>query len=128
MKICIDIDGVLCELRKPDQTYADVAPMPGAAEKVNALREAGHYVILHTARHMKTCDGNVGKVVARQGATTLAWLERHGIGYDEIYFGKPHADVYLDDNAMRFENWAAIEGDGSSFPTSNEKQSKASNK
>ena len=36
------------------------------------------------------------------------WLERHGIEYDEIYFGKPNAEVYIDDRALRFSTWDAI--------------------
>jgi len=120
MRICIDIDGVICELKRPGQEYADLAPIPGAAEKIAALRRAGHTVILQTARHMKTCSGNVGLVLARQGKTTLDWLARHGIECDELHFGKPHADVYIDDNALRFESWAAITDDGSSLPVSAE--------
>ncbi len=122
MRICVDIDGVVSRLREPNQDYADLEPMPGVKEKLQALRAAGHYIILFTARHMKTCQGNVGLVIARKGATTLNWLAKHEIEYDEIYFGKPHADIYLDDNAMRFESWDAIAGNGSSFPLSAEKQ------
>jgi capsule biosynthesis phosphatase len=122
MRICIDLDGVVCQLRRPEQQYAELLPVPGAVEKLRALRSAGHYVILCTARHMKTCGGNVGQVVARQGAVTLNWLAQNGIEYDEIYFGKPHADVYIDDNAVRFETWEAIDGDGSSLPVSEERR------
>lgn len=121
MKICIDIDGVVCELRRPEQTYADLAPLPGAAEKMQALKQAGHYLILCTARHMSTCNSNVGMVVARQGKTLLDWLAKHQIPYDEIWFGKPHADVYLDDNAVRFTSWDQISNDGSNLPISREK-------
>ena len=120
MRICIDLDGVICHLKRPEQTYADVEPIPGAVEKLVALRRAGHLVILHTARHMKTSEGNVGRAVARIGHITLDWLARHGVEYDEIYFGKPWADVYIDDNAHRFETWDAIANDGSNLPQSNE--------
>lgn len=120
MRICIDLDGVICQLRKPGDTYADPAPVAGAADKLRALRKAGHYIIIHSARHMKTCNGNVGQVIARQGAVTLDWLSRHGIEFDEMHFGKPHADVYIDDNAVRFESWDRIAGDGSSLPESAE--------
>jgi capsule biosynthesis phosphatase len=120
MRICIDLDGVICQLRQPGQSYADLEPVPGAIEKLRALRSAGHYLIICTARHMKTCSGNVGQVVARQGAVTLQWLAAHGIEYDEIHFGKPHADVYLDDNAVRFEGWEGINADGRSLPLSAE--------
>jgi capsule biosynthesis phosphatase len=120
MRICIDLDGVICQLKKPGETYADLAPVPGAIEKLRALRAAGHVIILCTARHMKTCEGNVGLAVARIGPITLDWLARHGVEYDEIHFGKPWADVYIDDNAHRFVSWAAIEADGSNLPRSAE--------
>jgi capsule biosynthesis phosphatase len=122
MRICVDLDGVVCQLRRPGEQYADLLPVPGAVEKLRAFRAAGHYVILCTARHMKTCGGNIGQVVARQGAVTLNWLARHEIEYDEIHFGKPHADVYIDDNAVRFESWESIDGDGNALPTSAEKR------
>ncbi len=120
MRICIDLDGVICQLRRPDQDYADLEPVPGAIEKLRHLRAAGHYIIIATARHMKTCDGNVGKVVARLGATTLDWLARQGVEFDEIHFGKPHAEIYIDDNALRFEGWELIAPDGSTLPRSRE--------
>ncbi|QQR73872.1 MAG: capsular biosynthesis protein [Holophagales bacterium] len=120
MRICVDLDGVVCQLRRPGQLYADLEPVPGAVEKLRALRAAGHYVILHTGRHMKSCDGNVAKVLARQGAVTFDWLRRHGVEYDEILFGKPWADVYLDDNAVRFTGWEEIGDDGEGLPASRE--------
>jgi capsule biosynthesis phosphatase len=126
LRICIDLDGVVCRLREPGQTYAELQPVPGAVEKIRALRAAGHYIILATARHMKTCEGNVGQVVARQGAVTLDWLRQHAIPYDEIHFGKPHAQVYIDDNAVRFESWDSIAGDGSNLPDSSEHRKAAS--
>jgi capsule biosynthesis phosphatase len=120
MRICIDLDGVICRLREPGQSYADLEPVPGAIEKLRELKEAGHYLIISTARHMKTCGGNVGQVIARQGGVTIDWLTRHEVPYDELHFGKPHAQVYIDDNAMRFESWSTIAGDGSSLPRSAE--------
>lgn len=127
MRICIDLDGVICQLRLPGQSYADLKPVPGAIEKVRSLRQAGHYIIISTARHMKTCGGNVGQVVARQGKTTLDWLARHAVEFDEIHFGKPHAQVYIDDNALTFQSWDVIAGDGSSLPQSREEQLSSSN-
>ncbi len=124
MRICFDLDGVLCRLRQPGQTYADLEPMPGAVEKLRALRAAGHVIVIATARHMKSCDHSVGKVVARQGLVTLKWLERYGFEYDEIWFGKPHCEVYIDDNAFRFSSMDQISDDASNLPRSNEESSK----
>lgn len=120
MRICIDIDGVLAELRRPEQSYTDVLPVKGATEALHAMRAAGHTIILQTARHMKTCSGNVGMVVARQGKVTLDWLARHDIPFDEIHFGKPHADVYIDDNAYRFSSWEEVGPGGEGLPQATE--------
>lgn len=109
MRICIDIDGTICELKTLIGSYGNVLPLPGARDFIKSMRKKGHTIILYTARHMKTCDGNVGLVLARQGLTLFNWLEEHDIQYDEIYFGKPSADVYIDDNAFRFNgNWMSL--------------------
>jgi len=105
MRICLDLDGVVAELRRPDQTYSELAPVPGAVEALRQLKEQGHYLIIFTARHMKTCEGNVGAVIARQGLPTLEWLARMGIMVDEVTFGKPYAHIYVDDCALRFSSW-----------------------
>jgi capsule biosynthesis phosphatase len=122
MKICIDLDGVICNLKKEGQKYDELLPVKGAPESLRALKESGHYIIINTARHMKTCQSNLGTVTAKIGLITLNWLEKYGIPYDEIYFGKPHADLYIDDNAYRFNAWSEIENDGSNLPVSKEKQ------
>lgn len=119
-RICIDLDGVIAKLKQDGQTYADIEPVDGAVERLQQLRQAGHYLILLTARHMKTCGGNPGMVTARIGKITMDWLERHQVPYDEIHFSKPWADVYIDDNALRFERWSAIAPDGSNLPHSSE--------
>lgn len=119
-RICVDLDGVICTLKKPGETYADVQPIEGVVEKLKALRQNGHYIIIQTARHMKTCNGNVGQVVNRIGAVTLQWLSDNDIEYDEIYFGKPWAELYIDDNALRFSNWDVIADDGGNLPQSTE--------
>lgn len=128
MRICIDLDGVITQLREPGQNYGELKPVPGAIEKLKQLKASGHYIIIFTARHMKTCNGNVGAVLARQGKATLDWLHRYQIPYDEITFGKPWADVYLDDNAHRFTGWEAINGDGSTFGLSAENRKMQSGK
>lgn len=103
MRICIDIDGTLCHLLQPSQHYHEVMPIAGAAAKIKYLKEKGHYIILCTARHMKTCDSNVGKVIAKQAQVLIQWLEKHDFEYDELWFGKPYAHIYIDDKAFKFD-------------------------
>ena len=121
IRLSIDLDGVIASFKEEGQSYSDVKPIPGAKEKISTLRRKGHYIIINTARHMKTCNGNQSLVIKRIGKMTLDWLEKYEIEYDEIYFGKPFADVYIDDNAFRFTSWDTILDDGSSLPISKEK-------
>jgi len=108
MRIVIDLDGTICEIKKPGQSYADVLPLPGAVERLRELKSANHYIIISTARNMQTCESNLGKVMRNIGKITLDWLEQHGIEYDEIYFGKPNAEVYIDDRAFPFGSWDQV--------------------
>jgi len=108
MRIAIDLDGTICPLKEPNQSYADLQPFPGVSVRIRQLRASGHCVIILTARNMSTCQGNVGKVMKNVGKITLDWLEKHGIEYDEIYFGKPNAELYIDDRSIRFSSWKEI--------------------
>jgi capsule biosynthesis phosphatase len=108
MRICLDIDGVIANFSSPEVSYSEVTPLSGAVESLLEMKSDGHYIILCTARHMRTTNGNVGLVVAKQGLTLLNWLDKHGIVYDELFFGKPWADLYIDDNALRFDSWDKI--------------------
>lgn len=111
MRIVIDLDGTICPIKQPNQSYEELKPLPQAVEKIRQLRAEGHYIIIQTARHMKTCDGNVGLAVRKIGKLTLEWLDKNGIEYDEIYFGKPNADIYIDDRALRFDGWEKIDSE-----------------
>jgi capsule biosynthesis phosphatase len=111
MRISVDLDGVIAQLKAPDQTYADVEPVAGAVERLRELRAAGHYIIINSARNMATCEANLGRVIKNVGKVTLDWLDRHDVEYDEIFFGKPNADVYIDDRAVRFIEWSQLSDD-----------------
>jgi hypothetical protein len=49
---------------------------------------------------MKTHKGNVGAIVADIGKVTFESLDKFDIPYDEIHFGKPYANFYVDDLAV----------------------------
>ena len=102
MRIVFDLDGVICELKKPSESYADVIPKNDIIEKMKDLKKNGHYLIIHTGRHMRTCDGDVSKVIEKIGKTTEDWLKKWNVPYDELIFGKPYADMYIDDLGIEF--------------------------
>lgn len=109
MRIVIDLDGTICPIKAKDGKYEELVPLPGAVEKMNDLKKNGFYIIISTARNMETQGANVGKVLRNIGKITLDWLDKYKIPYDEIYFGKPNAQVYIDDRALRFSDWEKID-------------------
>ena len=100
-KFCFDLDGTLCYTRQEGEHYRDVKPIPGAIETLQRLKKEGHYIIILTARNMVTHNSNMGKIIAHQSPIVIEWLNRHRIPYDELHFGKPVADYYVDDKAVR---------------------------
>jgi capsule biosynthesis phosphatase len=109
MRICFDLDGTIADLKKAGEEYSDVLPNPGARDTLMRLRSEGAYIIIHTARGMGSCDNNLGRVIAKQADVTIQWLKKWDIPYDELLFGKPNVDVFVDDKGYRFENWAETE-------------------
>lgn len=99
-KIVVDIDGTLCEDTK-GLNYDDAPPKRDVITWVNELHAAGIYVIIFTARGMHSCNGDVEMIEQRFRHITTRWLERHGVMFDRLVFGKPSADVYLDDKGLR---------------------------
>jgi len=108
VRICIDLDGPICPIKLEDESYATLEPIAGASERIRELRASGHYIIILTSRNMATCESNIGKVMKNIGKVTLDWLTKYEIEYDEIYFGKPNAEVYIDDRAIRYDKWKEL--------------------
>lgn len=99
-RFCFDLDRTLVTSPKIHGDYSTVDPIEKNINVLRYLKKFGHTIIIYTARRMKTHQGNVGKVIADIGKTTFDTLEKFNIPYDEIYFGKPLADFYIDDLAV----------------------------
>lgn len=104
IRFCFDLDGTLCTIKQPNETYTDVKPIQFMIDIVNMLHNNGHTIIIQTARNMKTQGGNVGAVIQNVGIDTLNWLQKYNVQYNEIYFGKPYAHVYVDDLALNIND------------------------
>jgi capsule biosynthesis phosphatase len=104
-RICFDLDNTLVTFPKVKNDYNTVEPIKKNIDFLNYLKRMGNEIIIYTARRMKTCNGNNGKLLKDIGKITFDTLEKFGINYDEIYFGKPNADFYIDDLAINcFDN------------------------
>jgi len=86
-----DIDGVVAFI-SPDNNYHLSKPNFEVINKINELFNAGHYIILFTARGSKTgIDWT---------ETTERQMKEWGVKFHEIRFGKPPADYYIDDRML----------------------------
>lgn len=98
--IAIDFDGVIHSYTSgwTGEVPSD-PPVTGAKEFIEEARAQGYRVEVFTCRAL-TEDGYCGIV---------DWLKQHGIVVDNITSEKPHAQIYIDDRAWRFDGkWATL--------------------
>ena len=95
MIYCFDVDGTLCT--NTDGDYANAEPLPDVIARLNQLYEAGHSILLCTAR------GSTTGIDWRE--LTERQLRAWGVQYHRLYLGKPTADVYIDDKAINLADW-----------------------
>lgn len=100
MRICFDLDNTLVSYPQATGDYSTVKPNITMIELARSLHSEGHTIIIHTARRMQTHAHNVGAVIRDIGLITFKTLEEFSIPYDELIFGKPIADMYIDDRAI----------------------------
>lgn len=89
MKYCIDIDGTICSNTWGD--YKSAIPYFGRIQQINELYETGNHIILFTARGSGSGIDWTDE--------TKAQLKSWNVKYHELIFGKPEADIYVDDRA-----------------------------
>jgi capsule biosynthesis phosphatase len=103
--LVIDIDHTICTpndaATNTFEKYGNATPIPEMIESIRKAREKGYRIVLFTARRMATHDGDINKVIEDVGELTINWLKEHDVPYDELMFGKPNAVYYVDDKALR---------------------------
>jgi len=100
LRICFDLDNTLVTYPSIPNDYSSVKPITKNIDLLHHLKKNGHEIIIYTARRMLTHKSNVGKVIKDIALVTINTLEKFGIPYDELIFGKPIADIYIDDRAI----------------------------
>ena len=87
---CFDLDQTLC--RTSGLEYDKAEPITSRIKHVNQLHDAGHTILVFTARGTKT-GINYRDLTRMQ-------LERWGLKFHELILGKPAADIYVDDRGI----------------------------
>lgn len=99
-RFCFDLDGTLVTKPRIEGDYTSCDPIEANISYLKHLKKLGHYIIISTARRMRTHHGNINAVVKDIGKITIDQLDNFGIPYDELHFGKPYAHHYIDDLAF----------------------------
>ena len=99
LQICCDIDGVIAA-KTPENNYGLSKPLQHNIDIINSLYRAGHEITLFTAR------GYVTGINWEE--TTTKQLKEWGVLYHRLMFGKPNADVYIDDKFMELDHLSLL--------------------
>lgn len=107
----MDIDGTICEaplLEDGTYDYPNAAPFPRVIERINEMYDAGHTIILATARGMRTYEGDVEKIKENVQPVLEEWLERYKVKYHELHVGKPWGKnpIYVDNRNLTVKSFA----------------------
>jgi len=99
LRYVFDLDNTLVTYPVIPKDYSTVKPINKMINLVRKLKDDGHTIIIYTARRMHTHGHNIGSVIKDIGKITFATLDKFEIPYDELIFGKPLGDIYIDDRA-----------------------------
>jgi len=93
------LDGTICDTQYTIDKwdYIDSIPRKNIIEKINKLYDMGEYIIIFTAR------GSIIKLNWEE--ITKKQLEDWGVKYNELRFGKPGAEIYVDDRTITPEEF-----------------------
>ena len=102
--ICCDIDNTICFTKK--NYYKSSTPNLTAIKKINFLYSKGYYIKLFTSRFMGRNKENPKRAKRAGFKFTKIQLKKWKVHYNELIFGKPSYDLYIDDKCIFFKkNW-----------------------
>jgi hypothetical protein len=103
---CIDIDGTICKKDiHNDGDYEVSMPIVERIEKINQLYDEGHTIKYFTARGMGRYDNS--RILAQKHFYYLTYnqLNSWGCKFHQLILGKPAADYYIDDKAIKDDDF-----------------------
>lgn len=102
--MCFDIDNVICKTQ--GLNYKKSKKIQKTINLINELYENGFFIKIFTARFMGRNNENILKAKRQGYKFTVKQLNKWGLKYNKLYFGKPTFDIYVDDKNFQFKkNW-----------------------
>lgn len=105
--ICLDIDNTICKTKSNIYKYSK--PFEEKIKFINYLYNKGFYIKLFTSRFMGRNKERKSLAIKQGYKFTKKQLDKWGMKYDELLFGKPSFDIYIDDKNLNFkDNWPRL--------------------
>lgn len=102
--ICFDLDGVICNTKK--NFYHKAKPNYKAINKINFLYTKGFLIKIFTARYMGRSKEKKTLAIKKGYNFTKQQLKKWKVKYNELIFGKPSFDLFIDDKSIFYnDNW-----------------------
>lgn len=99
LTIVLDIDDTISVHVNRD--YPNAIPKLDVIKKINYLHdELGYTIKLFTSRGMGSTGNNIELSKQKNEPILLEWLKKYDVHYDELIFGKPLGDLYVDDRCL----------------------------
>ena len=104
MIFCFDIDGIICKTNSLN--YNKSRPIKKNIKFINSLYQQGHIIKIFTARYMGRNRDSLLKAKRQGYESTMRQLNKWGLKFHKLFFGKPSSDIYIDDKNLNFKkNW-----------------------
>ena len=103
--IVVDIDNTI--LTTINRDYDNSQPMMEVIVGLRELKKAGWRIVLHTARGQGRSNGNIDLVREDVTREVETFCSKYDVPFDELILGKVWASYYIDDRALRPEEFAA---------------------
>ena len=105
--LVFDVDDTISIHKNRD--YEHAKPIQQVIDKLNKLHDEGYYIKLFTGRGQLSCNGNLDLIIKTKEPTLKKWLKEHNVKYDELIFGKPLGDWYIDDKGMSVNDFLSAD-------------------
>lgn len=106
--LVIDLDDTICfpnhEFKDTERKYGEAKPNEEFISKMVEIHDT-FLIVINSARRMLTHNGDLDKIEDDVRDITERWLEKYEVPYDELRFGKPYGEYYIDDKALSIRDF-----------------------
>lgn len=98
-RLIVDVDDTI--LTTYNRDYHNSEPHTEMIDKLNRMYDEGWVIVYCTARGQLSNNGDIEKIEKNVRPILEDWMSRNGVKYHELIMGKPWGAYYIDDKAMK---------------------------